>query len=102
MPVKNRGFAISKPREKKPKVKEELPQVPTLNPYYNQLLIRWKEAGCESPPECEECQEDMTGKMIHDTSIAWLCTSCKEKSEQKPQEQVYREDFHANRMVASR
>lgn len=46
---------------------------PTLNPRYNDLLVRW--GNCA--PECEECGKDMTGKMIHDCGTCWACSDCK-------------------------
>jgi len=90
-----------------------LPAGPTLNPEYNELLVRWAQDGHPSDPECEECSDDLTGKEVHETSTNWLCTPCHEKHEgfealAAPDEECFdygdvsprhnkdREDFHAD------
>lgn len=52
---------------------------PTLNPYYNNLLVSWEKQGFDATPECEECSCNLTGKNVHDVGTGWLCTDCMEK-----------------------
>lgn len=69
---------------------------PTLNHYYNNLLKRWAASGHPSPPECEDCGCDLTGKEVHETGN-WVCKSCKEKDDETYHEPLYRENFDAGR-----
>jgi hypothetical protein len=59
---------------------EPVPAVfaPTLNPEYNELLARWEASGHGSPPECEDCGCDLTGKAVVDDGCMWVCEACSE------------------------
>lgn len=69
---------------------------PTLNPDYNQLLLAWAEQGSPSPPECEECGQDLTDKQVYDTETLWVCKECYDNVEDPPFNVGYREDFHSD------
>ena len=53
---------------------------PTLNPTYNNLLVKWnKERNDNDPecePECENCGMDLTKEPVWDTGILWVCCGC--------------------------
>jgi hypothetical protein len=85
----------------------DLPSGPTLNPEYNALLVAWAEQGHPCDPECEECGDDLTGKEVHETGIAWVCSKCKpidpvpdeyplDYDGPTPRRDPNREDFHAD------
>jgi hypothetical protein len=85
--------------------KKEMPSTPTLNPIYNDLLIRWAANGHPSPPECEDCGCDLTDKDVHEGGSAgacWVCTPCKEKDNETYHEPLWVEDFEAGCYRASR
>lgn len=69
---------------------------PTLNPSYNELLLRWALEGHPSPPECEECHADLTGKNVHDTGVEWVGTCCKKKVLARRPPRERKEDFHVD------
>lgn len=56
---------------------------PTLNPYYNHLLVSWeKDTGKPQLPTCEECNCDMTGQQVHEShagAAGWVCEDCHRK-----------------------
>jgi len=64
---------------------------PTLNPYYNQLLLDWAIAGDPSNPECEECGCDLTGKKVHDCGIMWCCDNCASENSDSDPDSDYRD-----------
>lgn len=50
---------------------------PTLNAAYNRLLADWARQGYPSPPACEECDCDLTGKDVHDVGWGWVGDCCR-------------------------
>jgi hypothetical protein len=82
--------------------KNQMPSTPTLNVVYNNLLLRWAASGHPSPPECEDCGCDLTGKDVHDTGAMWLCDTCKDADDNTDHEPLWQEDFEAGCYRASR
>lgn len=54
----------------------KLPEGPTLNGSYNQLLLDWKAQGAASDPACEWCERDLTGQEVKGTRLGWFCVEC--------------------------
>ena len=69
---------------------------PTLNPIYNDLLLRWAKEGHPSLPECEECGRDLTGEHVIETRYNWTCKPCARKPSCTTYADEPREDFHAD------
>jgi len=72
---------------------------PTLNPEYNDLLVKWAEAGESCNPECEECEADLTGEDVFEfDGVMWVCKQCLENLDDNydPPPSPPREDFHSD------
>jgi len=69
---------------------------PTLNPIYNDLLIRWANSGHPSPPECEDCERDLTGQEVFEVNHGWVCEDCSHNHNPPSPCILEREDFHAD------
>jgi hypothetical protein len=65
---------------------------PTLNPEYNELLIRWK----SDKPECENCGRNLTGKNIYDIGTCWVGDCCHDKAI-KARDQIEADESCADR-----
>lgn len=59
-------------------MKTKLPSGPTLNVEYNWLLAEWARHGEPSPPSCEDCECDLTGREVVEKH-GWLCEECAQK-----------------------
>lgn len=54
---------------------------PTKNKEFNYIYATWVGIGYSDLPRCEDCECDLTGKDVGETTIGWYCLACYEESD---------------------